>query len=62
MSYTNKQSAPSPSSTPAIESGSGAPSSTPAKVGDIYVDTSTPALYYAKATASSADWVAVTNA
>lgn len=48
----------SPDSWPTISSGSGAPSSTPAKIGDIYIDTSTPAMYYAKGIASSADWIA----
>ena len=61
-SYRNKQSGVSPVNTPEISSGSGAPSSTPGAVGDFYIDTSTPGLYYAKATASSDDWVAVTNA
>lgn len=42
---------------PFVTSGSGAPSSTPSKIGDFYVDTSTPNLYYSKGTASSADWV-----
>lgn len=46
---------------PYVSIGETAPSSTPAKVGDIYVDTSTPALYYAKGTASSADWQLLTN-
>jgi len=43
---------------PTISSGSGAPSSTPAKIGDIYVDTAGPALYFAKGITSSADWIA----
>lgn len=42
--------------TPEISSGNGAPASTPGKVGDIYVDTDTPAFYYADGNASSADW------
>lgn len=41
---------------PNIESGAGAPASTPGKIGDLYVDTSAPALYYADGTSSSADW------
>lgn len=42
---------------PNVTSGSGAPTTTPVKIGDVYIDTATPALYYAKGTASSADWV-----
>lgn len=42
---------------PTISSGSGAPTSTPEKIGNVYIDTSAPALYYAKGSASSADWV-----
>jgi len=44
---------------PSIESGSGVPSSTPSKIGDIYVDISTPQLYFSKGSTSSADWVAI---
>jgi len=46
---------------PTISSGSGAPASTPAKIGDIYVDTAAPAMYYAKGNSSSADWQILTN-
>ena len=60
--FGNKTAAPAPGTTPTISSGSGAPGTTPSKVGDLYIDTNAPALYYAKATASSADWIAVTNA
>ena len=44
---------------PSIESGIGAPSSTPSKIGDIYVDISTPQLYFSKGSTSSADWIAI---
>ncbi len=43
---------------PTISSGSGAPGTTPGKIGDLYVDTAGPTLYFAKGTASSADWIA----
>ncbi len=43
--------------TPVISSGVIAPASTPAKVGNIYVDTVAGKLYFAKGTATSADWV-----
>lgn len=39
-----------------VSSGSAAPATTPGKIGDIYVETTTPALYYASGVASSADW------
>jgi hypothetical protein len=44
---------------PTVSSGSGAPGTTPTKIGDIYVDTSAPALYFSKGVASSADWIIV---
>jgi len=44
---------------PEVVTGSGAPTSTPNKVGNIYVDYSTPKLYFSKGNTSSADWVAV---
>lgn len=40
-----------------ISSGTGAPATTPGKIGDVYIDTAGPAFYFAKGTASSADWV-----
>lgn len=45
-----------------ISSGAGAPGSTPSKVGDIYIDTSTPAAYIATGTSSSADWAGILTA
>jgi hypothetical protein len=42
-----------------IETGTAAPTSTPGRVGMIFVDTSTPNVYVAKGTASSADWLIV---
>lgn len=42
--------------TPEISTGTAAPTSTPRKIGDIFVDTSTPNVYIAKGTTSSADW------
>lgn len=45
---------------PTITSGIIAPASTPGKIGDLYVDTSAGKLYFAKGTASSADWI-ITN-
>lgn len=42
-----------------LSSGASAPSTTPNNVGDIYIETTTPTLYFADATASSADWNAV---
>ena len=39
-----------------VSSGASAPATTPGAIGDLYVETTTPALYYADATASSADW------
>jgi hypothetical protein len=44
---------------PTISSGTGAPATTPTKIGDIYIDTSAPALYFSKGVASSADWIIV---
>lgn len=44
---------------PNISTGTAAPATTPVKVGDIFVDTSTPNVYVAKGTASSADWLLV---
>lgn len=38
-------------------SGAVAPTSVPVYVGQLYVDTATPKLYYARGTSSSADWV-----
>lgn len=46
---------------PLITSGSGAPATTPSKVGNVYIDTTAPAFYYAKGTASSADWVSLSG-
>lgn len=37
----------------------GAPTSVPVYIGQLYVDEATPKLYYARGTASSADWVAL---
>ena len=42
-------------------SGASAPSSTPDYVGQLYVETTTPTLYYAKGTSSSSDWVSVSS-
>ena len=42
--------------TPEISQGTAAPTTTPRKIGDIFIDTSTPNVYIAKGTASSADW------
>jgi len=42
---------------PEVLTGSGAPSSTPNKVGNLYVDITTPALYYSIGTTSSSDWI-----
>lgn len=46
---------------PTISSGTSAPSSTPAKVGDLYVNTTAGALYFAKAATASTDWVLTTG-
>jgi hypothetical protein len=37
--------------------GSGAPGTTPDYIGQFYVDTTNSKLYFAKGTASSADWI-----
>ena len=37
--------------------GAGTPSATPVYIGQLYVDTSAPALYYAIGTTSVSDWV-----
>jgi hypothetical protein len=42
-------------------SGTGAPTGTPRFIGQFYVDTATPTLYYARGTNSSADWVSIVN-
>lgn len=47
---------PNSSEISSLSSGATAPSSTPGAIGDFYVDTSTPALYSANGTASSANW------
>ena len=39
-----------------VTSGSGSPSSTPSRICALYVDTTNFRLYFAKGTASSADW------
>jgi hypothetical protein len=44
---------------PNVTSGTTAPTSTPAKIGDIYVDTTTPTMYFAKGTSSVSDWIAI---
>ena len=44
-----------------VTSGTGSPSSTPGAIGDLYVDTSGPALYFAKGTSGSSDWQQLAN-
>jgi hypothetical protein len=43
---------------PIVTTGTAAPTTTPYKKGDIFVDATTPTMYYAKGNTSSADWVA----
>lgn len=50
-----------PSGNGTATSGAGAPASTPASLLDQYVDTSAGAIYLAKGTSSSADWVLATE-
>lgn len=42
-----------------ISTGTSAPATTPQNIGDLFVDTSAGKLYFAKGTASSADWIIV---
>ena len=42
---------------PEISSGTVPPTSTPGKIGDLYVDTDAPALWFAKGTTDANDWV-----
>ena len=45
---------------PTISSGAAAPVTTPSKVGDIYIETTTPALYFSAGTVDSDDWILTT--
>lgn len=56
---TNLTEAPVDSDDAALvaENGSGVPSSTPSYIGQFYVDISGSKLYFAKGTASNADWI-----
>lgn len=58
IEYGNMQTA-DVTTAPTLSSGTTAPTSTPGKVGDLYVDTTAPNLYFAVGTTDSDDWALV---